>query len=61
MSKAKALRTEAQETEGDDVGGAEMARRVADNLRRLRKERALSLDQLAASSGVSRAALSQID
>ncbi len=61
MSKAKALRVEAQASEGDDVGAAEMARRVADNLRRLRKERSLSLDQLAASSGVSRAALSQIE
>jgi XRE family transcriptional regulator, regulator of sulfur utilization len=37
------------------------ARTVADNLRRLRKERGLSLDQLAAASGVSRAALSQIE
>lgn len=46
---------------GDDVGAAELARRVADNLRRLRKERALSLDQLAHASGVSRAALSQIE
>jgi XRE family transcriptional regulator, regulator of sulfur utilization len=46
---------------GDDIGAAELGRRVADNLRRLRKDRALSLDQLAHASGVSRAALSQIE
>lgn len=46
---------------GDDVGAAELARRVAGNLRDKRKTRGLSLDQLAAASGVSRAALSQIE
>src|SRR5215471_16543873 len=46
---------------GDEVGAAALGRRVGDSLRRLRKERGLSLDQLAASSGVSRAALSQIE
>ena len=46
---------------GDDVGAAELARRVGDSLKKLRKERALSLDQLAVASGVSRAALSQIE
>ena len=46
---------------GDDVGAAELARRVAESLRRHRAERRLSLDQLALSSGVSRAALSQIE
>lgn len=46
---------------GDDLGAAEMARRVADMLKRLRAERRLSLDDLAARSGVSRAALSQIE
>jgi XRE family transcriptional regulator, regulator of sulfur utilization len=46
---------------GDDVGAAEMAQRVASNLREKRKSRGLSLDELAASSGVSRAALSQIE
>lgn len=46
---------------GDDVGAAELARRVANNLRERRKARGLSLDQLAAASGVSRAALSQIE
>src|SRR3954454_16482967 len=46
---------------GDDVGAADMARRVALNLRDKRKDRGLSLDQLAVASGVSRAALSQIE
>jgi XRE family transcriptional regulator, regulator of sulfur utilization len=46
---------------GDDVGAAELGRRVAGNLRDRRKARGLSLDQLAAASGVSRAALSQIE
>src|SRR6185295_11197827 len=46
---------------GDDVGAADLARRVADNLRDRRKDRGLSLDQLAVASGVSRAALSQIE
>jgi transcriptional regulator with XRE-family HTH domain len=38
-----------------------MARRVAEVLKRLRADRRLSLDDLAARSGVSRAALSQIE
>lgn len=46
---------------GDDIGAAELGRRVADNLRAKRKARGMSLDDLAASSGVSRAALSQIE
>jgi len=46
---------------GDDLGAAAMARRVADGLKRFRKERSLSLDDLSAKSGVSRAALSQIE
>ena len=46
---------------GDDVGAAELAQRVAGRLREKRKSRGLSLDELAASSGVSRAALSQIE
>ncbi|HEY6877686.1 MAG TPA: XRE family transcriptional regulator [Polyangiales bacterium] len=49
------------ELPGDDLGAAEMNRRVADALRRFRKQRDLSLDQLALKSGVSRAALSQIE
>lgn len=46
---------------GDEAGAAELARRVAENLRRHRAELRMSLDQLAISSGVSRAALSQIE
>jgi transcriptional regulator with XRE-family HTH domain len=46
---------------GDDVGAAELARRVATNLRERRKSRGLSLDQLSSAAGVSRAALSQIE
>jgi transcriptional regulator with XRE-family HTH domain len=46
---------------GDDIGAAEMGRRVAINLREKRKARNMSLDQLAVASGVSRAALSQIE
>jgi XRE family transcriptional regulator, regulator of sulfur utilization len=46
---------------GDDVGAAELGRRVAENLRQRRKGRSLSLDDLARASGVSRAALSQIE
>ncbi len=46
---------------GDDVGAADLARRVAANLRERRKARGLSLDQLATASGVSRAALSQVE
>ena len=46
---------------GDEVGAAELARRVADSLRKHRADRRMSLDQLAVSSGVSRAALSQIE
>src|SRR4051812_18399694 len=46
---------------GDEVGAADLGRRVAANMRELRKSRDLSLDQLARASGVSRAALSQIE
>jgi XRE family transcriptional regulator, regulator of sulfur utilization len=45
----------------DEVGVATLARQVADSLHRFRRERQLSLDDLAARSGVSRAALSQIE
>src|SRR4051794_13333359 len=38
---------------GDELGAAELARRVADNLRRKRKARGMSLDDLAKASGVS--------
>jgi transcriptional regulator with XRE-family HTH domain len=46
---------------GDDIGAAELGRRVAETLKRYRSERKLSLDDLSARSGVSRAALSQIE
>jgi transcriptional regulator with XRE-family HTH domain len=46
---------------GDDVGAAELGRHVAENLRLRRKSRGMSLDDLARASGVSRAALSQIE
>lgn len=46
---------------GDDLGAADLARRVAENLRRRRKARGMSLDELAKASGVSRAALSQVE
>jgi transcriptional regulator with XRE-family HTH domain len=46
---------------GDEVGAAELGRRVAENLRDKRKSRGMSLDDLARASGVSRAALSQIE
>jgi transcriptional regulator with XRE-family HTH domain len=46
---------------GDSVGAADLARRVGDRLREERQVRNLSLDDLSRSSGVSRAALSQIE
>ena len=46
---------------GDEIGVAELAGRVAENLRAQRKRRAMSLDELAQLTGVSRAALSQIE
>lgn len=68
MAKAKAVakaksntRPTVKETAGDDIGAAEMAQRVADVLKALRRDRHLSLDDLASRSGVSRAALSQIE
>jgi transcriptional regulator with XRE-family HTH domain len=50
-----------KDTTGDELGAAEMARRVAEVLKKLRADRRLSLDDLAMRSGVSRAALSQIE
>ena len=46
---------------GDVLGAAELARHVAEALRHHRKTQQLSLDELAQKSGVSRAALSQIE
>jgi transcriptional regulator with XRE-family HTH domain len=45
----------------DDLGVAALGRRLAGNLRQRREALALSLDDLARLSGVSRAALSQIE
>jgi transcriptional regulator with XRE-family HTH domain len=59
LAARKANRT--QEAEGDELGAAELGRRVAENLRRKRKSRGMSLDDLARASGVSRAALSQVE
>lgn len=57
----EASRPTVKDTAGDELGAAEMARRVADVLKKLRSDRRLSLDDLASRSGVSRAALSQIE
>lgn len=46
---------------GDEYGAAELARQVAESLRHHRRTQQLSLDDLAQRSGVSRAALSQIE
>jgi transcriptional regulator with XRE-family HTH domain len=46
---------------GDVLGAAELARHVAEAVRNHRKTQQLSLDDLAQKSGVSRAALSQIE
>lgn len=46
---------------GDVFGAAELARQVAEALRHHRRTQQLSLDDLAQRSGVSRAALSQIE
>jgi transcriptional regulator with XRE-family HTH domain len=60
-AKAKSGLRGAPIPSGDEVGAAELAGRVADNLRAHRKRREMSLDQLAQHTGVSRAALSQIE
>ena len=63
--KKKAERTSTARSQplppGDELGAVEMSRRVGENLRLRRKTRNLSLDELAVASGVSRAALSQIE
>jgi transcriptional regulator with XRE-family HTH domain len=46
---------------GHELGAAELAGRVAEALRRLRRDRDWSLDELSTRSGVSRAALSQVE
>lgn len=59
--RVKATRKRARTGNGDDIGAAELARRVADALRSFRRDRHLSLDELSERSGVSRAALSQVE
>lgn len=59
--KKRQGRPRASSEVGDELGAAELARRVAEALRKYRHERGLSLDDLSARSGVSRAALSQIE
>ena len=46
---------------GDEAGAQDLGRRVAENLRARRRARGMSLDVLSRASGVSRAALSQIE
>jgi transcriptional regulator with XRE-family HTH domain len=58
--KTRAARSNSRDA-GDEVGAAELGKRVAENLRHRRKTRGMSLDDLAKASGVSRAALSQIE
>ena len=47
--------------ESGETQGSEISKAVAENLRRIRAERSLSLSQLAEVSGVSRAMLNQIE
>lgn len=56
-----ATHTDAGERQATDREAQELKRRVGDNLIRLRKRRGLSLERLAALSGVSRAMLGQIE
>jgi transcriptional regulator with XRE-family HTH domain len=59
--KSEGARARIKAGAGDEVGAAELARRVAEALRGFRRDRQLSLDDLSSRSGVSRAALSQIE
>jgi len=61
VQHATAARGRTATTTGDEVGAAALGRSVAEAVKRLRRDRHLSLDQLSAQSGVSRAALSQIE
>lgn len=54
-------RTRARTPPGDDLGAAELTRGLGEHLRELRRVRDWSLDDLARASGVSRAALWQIE
>jgi XRE family transcriptional regulator, regulator of sulfur utilization len=59
--KPPTKRIRAADVRGDEVGAADLARRIAGNVRTRRQQRNMSLDDLANASGVSRAALSQIE
>ncbi len=61
MAKMRASLRGAPIPSGDETGAADLAGCVADHLREQRKRRDMSLDQLAQLTGVSRAALSQIE
>jgi XRE family transcriptional regulator, regulator of sulfur utilization len=60
-TRVKAARPRVGAAKAEHVGASELALRVAASLRGFRSGRDLSLDELAAKSGVSRAALSQIE
>jgi len=60
-AERKAGRPRVAPNSGDVFGAAELARQVAEALRHHRRTQQLSLDDLAQRSGVSRAALSQIE
>jgi transcriptional regulator with XRE-family HTH domain len=60
-SEGRGARERPLASAGDEVGAAEMSRHVAEQLRERRKARGMSLDDLARASGVSRAALSQVE
>jgi transcriptional regulator with XRE-family HTH domain len=61
VRKGKSTSERADASMGDDLGAADMGRQIAENLRQKRKSRGMSLDDLAKASGVSRAALSQVE
>jgi XRE family transcriptional regulator, regulator of sulfur utilization len=61
QADARPARARTNTAAGDDIGAAELANRVAEALKRFRRDRHLSFDELSARSGVSRAALSQIE
>lgn len=61
VRKGNPTKERADVSMGDDLGAADMGRQIAENLRQKRKNRGMSLDDLAKASGVSRAALSQVE